>query len=58
MKNVYSVEDRDWEECVDDEHRSIERCPIFGGWLVRMYWNGNSSSTFVSDPKHEWKLEE
>ena len=51
---------RKWEEIKDDRYTDCSRLKIHGGWLV--IWRGkhlgNSGCLFITDPNHEWELEE
>ena len=52
----------EWEIVVPLNNYNItERLKVFGGWMVCRMDGGKSpaslTSCFVSDPKHEWKIE-
>lgn len=34
------------------------RMKVFKGWIVRVTYSDYVACTFISDPHHEWKLEE
>jgi len=63
---VIPFEWEDMQEGVADEQAFFGRVKVFGGWLVHTYeWTENgdlcvtcitSTTTFVPDPNHEWKL--
>jgi hypothetical protein len=40
-----------------DKSYNTSRAEVFGGWLVKVYGEDESSLTFVPDPNHEWSLE-
>lgn len=46
----------DWEDIVDN---ITDRLKVPGGWIVRTILPGfgGVAQTFVSDPRHRWKLE-
>ncbi len=64
----------EWETIKSDETDNLYqtyrtcRAKVFGGWIVQSTWwivhdetGGESTSlamTFVSDPKHEWSIDE
>lgn len=52
--------------CESDRGESCktQRMKVFGGWIVRSQFEcysdcyASESSVFVSDPNHEWKIED
>ncbi len=51
---------RVWEDITNDKQAGCSRLKIYGGWLV-VFWAKRSkheSRLFISDPNHEWELED
>ncbi len=49
-----------WEDIFDSRHVSCYRFNVRGGWRV-IFWVKSlksESSVLISDPKHEWELED
>lgn len=48
-----------WEVMESRGHQSTERMKTFGGWIVRTSaYNDGVHMIFISDPNHEWNLDE
>lgn len=49
-----------WEDIFDSRHVSCYRFKVRGGWRVVFWVNSlkSESSILISDPKHEWALED
>jgi hypothetical protein len=45
-----------WDKFRDpsDFYTTIMRCPVQGGWLVRVLTSSNESMAFLPDPDHTW----
>ncbi len=54
----------EWETIDNNPIGSTTRLKVFGGWLINIFVvsinNGISemNTVFISDPNHEWSLEE
>ena len=55
---------RRWEDVDAGSHQyttdSTERLKVHGGWLIRLQHRSSKTQDviFLSDPNHEWELEE
>lgn len=44
-----------WEQLASSEFKNVYRTSVPGGWLVAIYWGGDTFSTsFVPDSDHGW----